>query len=178
MSHPNHSFDKPLTMGEHIAHAKASSRFNDFQYEDSFQSQFDQNYQSYKGFSDGHPNQSLFHNCEEANYFDQFSNQVTSSNKCDYSNQWRSNFDYSNHSNQWTPNHLDQASNQFNSSNQIDFSNKWESIYNHSNSNHSNQWTPDPSNFWEPNSNQIGISNHFNHGDQFSYQPWTTYQSN
>ena len=116
-----------------------------FQYEDSIQSQFDQNYESYKGFSNGHPNQCHFHNCQEPNYVDQFANQVTSSNKCEYSNQWGSNFDYSNYSNQWTPSHLVQSSNQLNLDNPIEFSNQWESNYEHSNL--------DPSNFWEPNSN-------------------------
>ena len=45
------------------------------------------------------------------NDFDQFSNRVNYSNQCDYSNQWGSNFDYSNsnHSNlnhKWTPYHF------------------------------------------------------------------------
>ena len=96
MSHPNHSFDRPLTMGEHIARGKASSRFNDFQYEDSFHSQFDQNYQSYLGFPNGHPNQCHFHNYQEPNYFDQSSYQFNASNQIDFSNQWESNYEHSN----------------------------------------------------------------------------------
>ena len=80
-----------------------------------YQAQFGQNYQSYQGFPNGHPNHFHFHNSEMPNDFDQFSNQVNSSNHCDFSNQSGSNFDYSNsnHSNlnhKWTQNFHDSYS--------------------------------------------------------------------